>query len=367
MSHDMRTPLNAIFGYTALAKKNISDEKAVCDYLDKIERSGKSILELIVKVLEFSYTESHEASLNEEKCSVGGIVSEVVSAVSPRAERKHITLSLNFESVRHDFIYADAEKLKHSLTYITNNAVKYTGNGGKVDVSVSEKENASLDTATYIFTVTDNGMGIRKETLPHIFEPFLRENNTTLSGEFGTGLGLTIVKRYVNLMGGTVTAESEVGKGSTFTVTLGFKTVNNEKSSDFLPKCDFSGKKILLVEDNEINLEIETEILEDLGFTVDSAVNGKIAVEKISAAEKDEYSLVLMDIQMPIMDGRQAAKAIRALPDASLANIPIVALSANAFESDRRASLEVGMNEHLPKPIDIDVFIKTVGKIFENR
>ena len=361
MSHDMRTPLNAIFGYLALARKSVSDPDAVAEYLDKIEHAGKSILELVVKVLEFSYTESSEASLNEEECSLGALLAEVYADLAPRAEAKKITVSLDAKGVKHDAVSADVEKLKQTLTYIANNAVKYTKNGGRVEITAYEKERTSAEIATYVFTVKDNGIGISEEALPRIFEPFEREQNTTLSGEYGLGLGLTIVKHFVTLMGGSVNAESKLGEGSAFTVTLSLKIKEDEKSD--ADKTEFAGKRILIVEDNEINREIEAELLQDLGFTVDTAENGKIAVDKV-AADREGYSLVLMDIQMPVLDGIGAAKAIRALPDERAARVPIIALSANAFESDRRASLDAGMNAHLSKPLDVAQFVKTVAKIF---
>lgn len=360
MSHDMRTPLNAMFGYLALARKNATDPSAVAEYLNKIERAGKSILELVVKVLEFSYAESSEASVNEEECSLYALLSDVYAELLPRARLKKIDVTLDAAGLQHDIVSADAEKLKQTLTYIANNAVKYTKNGGWVRISAFERERISAEIATYVFTVQDNGVGISEEALPRIFDPFEREQNTTLSGEYGTGLGLAIVKHFVTLMGGTVEAKSKVGEGSTFTVTLSLKTRADDKNEE--ENADFTGKRILIVEDNEINREIETEILEDLGFTVDTAENGKIAVDKV-AAEGSGYSVVLMDIQMPVMDGIEAAKAIRALPEKNTARVPIVALSANAFESDRRASLDAGMNAHLSKPLDVPQFLKTVAKL----
>ena len=216
----------------------------------------------------------------------------------------------------------------------------------------------------------DTGIGISGEALKHIFEPFERVKNTTFSGVYGTGLGLTISKRYVEAMGGKISVESAEGKGSKFTVTLNLPAADTgEKaafSADELVK-EFCGRKVLLVDDNEINLEIEREILEDIGFAIDTASNGREAVDKIAESSGDEYALVLMDIQMPVMDGRQVTREIRKLPDKKKAGVTVIALSANAFESDRKLSLESGLDEHLTKPLDISDLLKTVSVVFRSR
>ena len=235
-----------------------------------------------------------------------------------------------------------------------------------MEIGVRELESSSSDISTFVFTVKDDGIGIGKETLPRIFEPFERESNTTFSGIYGTGLGLTIAKHLTEIMGGDISVESEIGKGSTFTVTLGLKLCGasckaQESAAD--PFKLLKGKRILVVEDNEINLEIESEILRELGVNVDSAPDGKVAVEKMQAALPEEYALILMDIQMPVMDGREATRAIRSLENPSLANIPIVALSANAYDSDKRESIAAGMDAHLTKPLDVNELVNTLEQI----
>lgn len=358
MSHDMRTPLNAVYGYAALARKNIDDRTAVLDALDKIETASTCMLDLVEKVLEFTYLESKEHALDEEEFNVCELVNEEHATAVRMGESKRLTVELH-SSVAHENVYGDKQKLQQILHNIINNAVKYTPAGGRIDISIDENKTETSEFSTYKFTVKDTGIGIDKDSIPRIFEPFERMYNTTHGGIYGAGLGLTITKNLVDHLGGEITCDSELDKGSTFTVALSLKIIKTDKQSQ---ACDIdaSDVKILVVEDNELNMEIETEILEEQGFTVDTAINGKIAVDKIASAKPDEYSLVLMDIQMPVMDGRTAAKAIRALDDPELANIPIIALSANAFESDKRASIEAGMNAHLTKPIDVPVLLDAI-------
>lgn len=364
MSHDMRTPLNAIFGYVALAKKNADKGRSTREYLDKIETASNQILELIDKVLEISYMETQDYAINEEPCNILDFMRDIHAASITAAAQKSISLALHVESIKHANVFADSHKLAQVLNHIVGNAIKYTKAGGNVTISVSEKtSDKSGEYVTFYFTVEDNGIGISKHTLERIFEPFEREHNTTLSGVYGLGLGLTIAKHLMETMGGDITVESELGKGSKFTAILSLRAepenAGNRDAADSTAQTA-RGKKILIVEDNEINLEIETEILQDLGYETDFAPNGKIAVEKVRQSADDEYALVLMDIQMPVMNGRDAAREIRKLDNPAHANIPIIALSANAFESDKRESIEAGMNAHLTKPIDIPVLSEAI-------
>ena len=369
MSHDMRTPLNAIFGYTALARKNTKNPRAVDKYLNKIETAGKQILDLVSKVLEISYLETQDFHIAENPCNICDIANDIYKTVLPQAAEKNISVSLDCNSVEHANVFTDSEKLSQVLLQLAGNAVKFTEDGGNIELSIEEQQSNSDEYATFRFIMKDTGIGMEKEFLKRIFEPFERENTTTNSGVFGSGLGLTIAKHIIEMMGGDIAIESEVGKGSTFTVTLSFRLQNKQKkrSSDNKNSTDdLRGRKILLVEDNEINLEIEREMLEDIGIIVDTAEDGKKAVEKIAAADCGEYALVLMDIQMPVMDGRDATREIRKLGGGK-GEIPIIALSANAFESDKRASLESGMDDHLSKPIDIPVLLQTVSKVLKTR
>jgi len=365
MSHDMRTPLNAVFGYTMLARKCSNNNETVNEYLDKIDNSSRQLLDLIDKVLEVSWTETNDVHIEETECNLCDIMQDIHNSLAVQAARKNISLSVNSSNIRHYDVFTDPGKLKQLLMYLANNALKYTKNNGMVDISLYEAEKLPNKHVTYKFVVKDTGIGIGKDFLGRIFEPFEREKNTTLSGVHGTGLGLAIARNITEMMGGHIDVKSTTGKGSTFTVTLNLRIHEQPLSISNVNEDTFSqlmNQKILLVEDNEINLEIETEILQDLGFIIETAVNGSIAVEKIKKAGPDEFALVLMDIQMPVMDGLEAARAIRRLDNPVLANIPIVALSANAFESDKRMSMESGMNAHLTKPIDIPVLLETIVK-----
>lgn len=368
MSHDMRTPLNAIFGFTALAKNSLADESALTYYLNKINTSSEQLLDLIEKVLEIAWTDSDDIRITETECSLQVILENVKNTLLPIAREKNISFCLDASGITHYDINGDQDKLEKFLTYLTHNAIKYTPDGGLVNISVTELNTLPNDHAVYQFVVEDNGIGISPDFINRIYEPFERENNTTISGVLGTGLGLTIVKNIVNVMGGTIEVQSTPGSGSKFTVTLRLKTQNHpipfhmsiDETIEYL-----SARKILLVEDNAVNLEIETAILEGFGFTIDTAENGSIAVEIMEKAAPDDYALILMDIQMPVMNGRQAARAIRRMENETLSRIPIIALSADAFESDKRKSIESGMDAHLPKPIDVPLLLETIAKTIQ--
>lgn len=368
MSHDMRTPLNAIFGFTALAKNSLGDRPEAIGYLDRIEASSRQLLDMIDKVLQLSWTDSHEARAEEAPCRLGEILGEVRDFLLPQAEEKHIALTLDCAGVRHDAIWGDREKLGQLVMYLVNNAVTYTPSGGSVSISAGEGEQLTGSSAVYRIAVRDTGIGISEEFLKQIFEPFTRERNTTLSGVHGVGLGLTIARNLAHLLGGDIEVSSAVDQGSTFTVTLRLRFQDGEEEAP--PEAAEEGavcRRILLVDDNELNLEIESAILESLDFQVDTAADGSIALDKLRAAPPERYDLVLMDLQMPVMDGWQAARAIRALPDPARARIPIVALSANVFDSDIQQSMDAGMDDHLGKPIDVPVLLAAIEKIMARR
>ena len=367
MSHDIRTPMNAIVGFSALAKKYINNTQKVKGYLDMIETSSDHLLHLINNVLEISSIEAGKIHMEESECNLLEILQEVQKAILPRAGVKDITFSLNISGLKHFTIFSDRRRLGEILLRLAHNAVKYTESEGWIKLTAIELEKEEPSHRTYQFVVEDNGVGIGEAFLQHIFEPFERQQNTTLSGVHGTGLGLTITKKYVDMMGGTIDIESTVGVGSTFTVTLRLRT-QGCKAEPFLPPKPVAvpqhgPRRILLVEDNKLNLEIEVELLQDMGFLVDTATNGSIAVEKIQNSKPGDYSLVLMDIQMPVMDGYCATMAIRQLKNPALANIPIVALSANTLEEDRRRSMECGMNAHLAKPVNMPQLMEMIEKI----
>ena len=369
MSHDMRTPLNGIFGYTALARGSLDDPDAVSEYLDQIEHSSRLLLDLIDKVLKLSWMDSSESRAEERPCSLERILKEVHDFLLPQAEEKGLDFTLDCSQVKHDAVYGDQEKLGQLVMYLANNAVTYTPAGGSVTLRAIEGEALSSDSAVYQIEVEDTGIGISEDFLQQIFEPFTRERNTTLSGIHGVGLGLTIAKNIVELLGGSIEVESAVDKGSIFTVILRLRQQVEEKAAPKPAEDDWNASdcRILLVEDNEINLEIEREILTHIGFPVDVAVDGSIAVEMVTAAGPGAYDLILMDIQMPVMNGWEATEAIRALPDPALSHIPILALSANVFESDIQKSRDVGMDAHLPKPIDVPLLLRTIHDVLRRR
>lgn len=369
MSHDLRTPMNAIVGFTVLAKNHIDDREKVETYLNMIEESSNQLLQLINAVLELSRMESGKIIIKREECNLIDIMHEVQTNMLPRALEKNITFSLDISGLKHYIVYVDTEKLTRTLLRLTNNAVKYTNIGGKITVSVTELGEPVNNCAKYQFIIKDSGVGISKKFMEHIFEPFEREKNTTLSGVHGTGLGLTIAKNTIEMMGGTIEVDSSIGKGSSFTITLTLP-IQEQVTVSFYNDINTAAAsarqhRILIVEDTEINLEIEAALLKDAGFLVDSAVDGKIALEKVKNSEHGYYSLILMDIQMPVMNGYNSARAIRKIEDPILANIPIIALSANTFDEDRQMSKQCGMNAHLGKPINMPELLETITKTIQ--
>ncbi|HCT89777.1 MAG TPA: hybrid sensor histidine kinase/response regulator [Lachnospiraceae bacterium] len=369
MSHDIRTPMNAIVGFTALAKKYIHNAEKASEYLEQIEVSNKQLLLILMDVLELTKLEAGGGCVAEEPCSLSALVESVRAELREDAGKKKITFNVDLSEVMHDEVISDGNKIREILMRLSDNAVKYTNPGGHVTIYVKEKENILTDYAFYQFIVADSGVGISKEFMGHIFEPFEREKNTTMGGVLGSGLGLVIAKNIVDALGGSIEVESTCGQGSHFTVSLSLHR-RNARGRTGMPgdgqktRQEFPLKqKILLVEDNEINQEIETELLESDGFAVDTAENGQIAVDMVRQSPPGTYGLILMDIQMPVMDGYQAARAIRQLDDAKLADIPIIALSANALEEDKKRAMDSGMDAHMAKPLNVELLEKLVKDI----
>ncbi len=357
MSHDIRTPMNAIVGYAILAKHHLDDQEMVLKYLNMITSSSDILLQLLNNIFEIVGIESAQIYLEEDKCDVVEVLNNIQTVMSLRAEEKNIEIELDTSEIRHASVFGDQQKLSQVLLYLVDNAIKYTNIDGHIKIAATEQQMPSKDIAAYQFLVEDDGIGISEEFLERIFEPFERERSTTLGGVYGTGLGLTIAKKMVEMMDGSIEISSAVGKGTRFTVTLHFRLQEQEEASVLQePGSDFeeSQKTILIVDDNEINLEIGSEVLRDAGYAVDTAADGSIAVEKVKHARPGTYDLILMDLQMPVMNGYEAAKAIRALSEPALSRIPIIALSANAFNEDKKMALNSGMNAHLPKPLDVE-------------
>ena len=359
MSHDIRTPLNAIIGYTDLARDHKDEVGKVENYMDKIQVSSEQLLAILNESLEVTRIESGKVSLIERKCHLTDLLEDVESTFRIGIQEKGIRFYVEKDDVKHFSVVVDYIRLKEILCQLVDNAMKYTEPGGMICLTMKESDIAVNGYAKFQFMVKDDGIGISDEFQASLFEPFKRENNTTASGVSGTGLGLTVVKGLVDIMGGEISVKSEPGKGCCFTVSMLMKLQKKQQGehlensgNDSIDRGSLEGKRILVVEDNEINREIVEEVLKSEGLLVETAENGEEALERIQESEPGYYSLVLMDIQMPVMDGYEATKAIRNLEDKRLAGVPIVALSANAFAEDYQHSLDVGMDAHVPKPID---------------
>ena len=362
ISHDMRTPLNAIFGFTSLAKAWIGEPEKVAGYLDRIDTASRQLLDMITKVLDISAL-SNAAGPAEVECDLCKTVREAYEFLMPQAKEKSLSFQLDCDSVKHNIIYADQGKLQQLVLSLANNAVTYTNSGGMVKISLTEKDELPNSYVVYNLVVEDNGIGIGEEFLGRIFEPFSREKNSTLSGVHGIGLGLTIAKSIVDMMHGNIEVKSVVNEGSTFTVGLTFRAQPLHDASREEEVFSGTSLRILVVEDNEINLEIETELLERMGFTVEPAENGKIALDKVACASPGDYDLVIMDLQMPVWEGWQASAAIRQLEDPTLAHIPIIALSADILASNKGRAMECGIDACLSKPLDFTLLLEAIEKI----
>ena len=367
MSHDIRTPMNAIIGFTALAQTHIDDRGQVEDYLKKISVSSQHLLSLINDVLDMSRIESGKVTLEAKPVHLPELVHELRDIVQAVVSEKDLSLTLDTVGVENEDIIADPLRLEQILINVLANAVKFTPDGGQISLWIVQKDTAPAGYADFEFHIKDNGIGMSEEFQKHIFEQFARERTSTVSKIQGTGLGMAITKNLVDMMGGRITVKSEQGKGSEFTISLRFP-IGEAKTGQTPPAAKasaFTGKKLLVVEDNELNLEIASTLLKEAGFEVDTAENGKIAVEKVEAASADRYDLILMDIQMPEMDGYEATRRIRALPDAKKAALPIVAMTANAFEDDRKNALHAGMNGHIAKPLDIPKLFQVLSELLK--
>lgn len=372
MSHDIRTPMNAILGYTSMAKKHLGDRDRVVDYLNKIGTAGNNLLELVNQVLDMSRIESGKVELSEDPVDVVDKVYEMVEIFRPSAEAKNIKLSAVIGHFSDRKALVDCGRVNQLIMNILGNAIKYTPEGGCITYSASQLECDRAGYGNYLFAIKDNGIGISREYLDHIFEPFSRESSSTVSKIQGTGLGMSIVKKLVDLLAGSISIESEQGKGTTISVTLPFRLqediveledeVESAVDSGFL-----KGKRVLLVEDNEMNREIATMLLEEYGVIVETAEDGDIAVEKVKEivgrGDWKYFDAILMDVQMPRMNGYDATRAIRAIPGPDDVHLPIIAMTANAFAEDRKLAMEAGMDEHIAKPIDAQNLWETLAKM----
>ena len=365
MSHDIRTPMNAIIGYTQLLENNLDNKKQALDYISKLKSSSTILLSLINYILEMTQIESGKLDLKKEIGDLDDLVKNINVVVEPLIKEKKLHYSYHLE-IKHHHIICDKTKLREIVLNILSNAIKYTPEGGNVELLIQEIsfENNKVK---YHFIIIDNVIGMKEDFLPHIFEEFAREKTSTESKVPGVGLGLPIVKSLIDMMNGTIQVESKLNKGTKFTVELSFLTSLqvenvNERNTSTL---DFSGKHILLVEDNELNAEIGIELLNTFKVIIDLAKNGEECIKILEKMPEGYYDLILMDIQMPIMDGYEATKIIRSFNNKN-AQIPIIAMTANAFEEDRKHALQLGMNEHLAKPVDIEKLKDVLTKYFNH-
>ena len=366
MSHDIRTPMNAIIGYADLASRHLDDPAKLKNYMENIQVCGQNLLMLLNNVLDLARIENDKTEMEYSVSNIEKDFRNCVAMFRNQADSKGQTLTVTTQ-LQYPYIYADIPHLTEICTNLVSNAVKYTGAGGTIRCNVTQKPGEKEGWCDTVVTVADNGIGMSQEFQKHIFEPFERERTSTVSKVEGSGIGMGIVKKLVGLMSGTVEVESRIGVGSTFTVTIPCRIASEDETqakretnpSD--QKC-LCGTRILLTEDNDLNAEIAVELLQEEGCTVDRAKDGVECVDMLEKAANGTYQLILMDIQMPVMNGYDAARKIRGLDDPQKANIPIIAMTANAFTEDRQVALDAGMNDHIAKPINMNVLVPTLRK-----
>ena len=364
MSHDLRTPMNAIIGYAELMEAHWGEKEVTTNYLQKLKGASQFLLALIGNVLEIARIESGKETLNEAPWNLMKLEETLDILLDGEISRKQLTVNRNV-NIRHANVYCDALKIREIIMNLLSNAVKYTSEGGKIVLDIDEKPSARDGFMTLQIRVSDNGIGISKEYVPYIFDAFTRERSSSESGIIGTGLGLRIVKSFVDLMNGDISVKSEPGKGTCFTVEISCRKVPEEELQQQMEEqpenVSLAGRRLLLAEDNGLNAEIAMTILQDADAEVGLAADGKIAVDKLKDVPVGYYDAILMDIQMPNMNGYEATKAIRKLTD-ERAKIPIIAMTANAFEEDRQAALAAGMDDYVAKPVEISELFRTIMK-----
>ena len=365
MSYDIRTPMNAIIGYADLATRHLQETEKLGRYLEEIQICGKELLSMLGNVLDLARIENNKVEMEYTVSNVRECFENCVTMFRQQAESKNQTLSLT-EQIMYPYVYMDAPHLSEICLNIISNAIKYTNTGGTISCSVLQ-ESCKEDWCNMIITITDNGIGMSEEFQKHIFDAFERERNSTASHIEGSGIGMGITKKLIELMNGTIEVKSKQGEGSSFTVTVPCRKALKEdtlekKNTNLHNKNCLNGVRILLVEDNEINIEIARELLTEEGCLVETANDGVACIDMIEKADADYYKLILMDIQMPVMNGYDATLAIRKMKDTKKSRIPIIAMTANAFAEDVQKVLSVGMNDHVAKPVDINILVSTMMK-----
>lgn len=372
MSHDIRTPMNAIIGMTEIAKKKIDDKDQVRQCLDKLSLTSGHLLTLINDVLDISKVESGSIVLSPSAFSVTKMISQLVNIIKPQIDSKNITLQTQIGSLPHEYLMADELRLNQICINLFTNAVKYTPDNGKITLRIDEEKSKKDDEhVCFVFEVQDNGAGMSEDFQKRMYETFARENDGRIDDIEGSGLGLAIVKQMVDLMDGDIACDSKVGVGTKFTVRINLKITDKCEDNSFeIPdsaNCDLSGLNVLVAEDNDLNFEIISELLSEYGVMCTRAVNGQDCVQQIEASEDGAYDLIFMDIQMPVMNGKEAARRIRKSDRAYVKNIIIIAMTADAFAEDMRACLDAGMNYHIAKPVDMKKVTSILRVVKEER
>ena len=370
MSHDIRTPMNAIIGFNEMALKHMDDPDRVKDCLTKVNMSSHHLLSIINDVLDMARIESGKVTIEEAPMSIIKSCEELRDIVTQNVKDKNLTLVTDFSHITHDFVATDELRVSRVMMNLISNSIKYTNPGGTVSFTVTEKAYTNNGTASYEFIISDNGIGMSQELQEHLFEAFTRENSSIVNGIQGTGLGMAITKELVDLLGGSIDITSEIGTGTTATVHFAFKTLDEQAAPsdderNIIGIEDLNGKRVLLVEDNELNREIATEILEESGMVVVPAENGQVAVEKYlnSVSSNELFDVILMDVQMPVLDGYEATAKIREAEKKLLRHIPIIATTANAYAEDIANCKKAGMDNHIAKPIEMQKLYNTLLEI----
>jgi signal transduction histidine kinase/BarA-like signal transduction histidine kinase len=366
VSHDIRTPMNAIIGYAELADRNLDKKELLRSYLEKIGICGQKMLSILDNVLELSRIETGNVVLEESAAEAESVLDDCLHMVSAEIEKKHQTLTIS-KDIIYPYIYMDISRFTEIILNLISNAIKYTGEGGTIRCSVRQLPAQKDGRCIQELSVSDNGIGMSEEFQKHIFESFTRERSSTVSGVEGTGLGMGIVKKLVEMMHGEIKIHSRVGEGSTFTIRIpcriaAFEDTQTKRAQVHPNGKPLAGKRILLAEDNDLNAEIAIALLEEEGLLVERAADGVKCMEMLEKAPAHFYDLILMDIQMPILGGYDTTRKIRRMADAEKAAIPIIAMTANAFAEDKQRALAAGMNDHVAKPIDMNKLIPTLQK-----
>ncbi|MCR4747765.1 MAG: response regulator [Clostridiales bacterium] len=369
MSHDLRIPMSSSIGFTDLAYDNAENPEKTREYLKKVRSSNEHLLTLVNDIIDVNRIENGNISIKEEAYNLYSVAAGIDEMVRPEIEAKKITFATDFSGIIDENVYCDKLHIKQIFFNIFSNAVKFTDPGGNIKFEIIQLKCDQPGYGLYEFRVRDSGIGIGADFMPYVFEPFTRENSVGVNKTTGAGLGLTITKQIIDMMDGSIAVKSEPFSGAEFIVRLRFKLASTgatlgSRNNDYEVFTDkFQGRKLLLVEDNGLNREMEKDLLEECGFIVNDVDDGTVAVAVMEQAKAGEYAAIIMDIQMPNMDGYEATRLIRKMPDPAIARIPIVAMTANAFNEDRLKSREAGMNAHITKPIDMDKLLKVLDKL----